>query len=202
MFFRRSLIVALEQYLYAINVTPIEQMDDVSLNEHPADTTDSPLISQIDERGARAAANAPNTANARKRPATGMSGFVKSGADTNSGDVASTSIVPPTQTYSRFGNVSDNNGNQWSRDGGERPQSKRRKPVGPCWFCLNSPQVEKHLIVSVGSECYVALAKGGLVEEHLLIVAIEHVPSFEALSPTAKEECRKYKHASTSFNRL
>lgn len=29
-----------------------------------------------------------------------------------------------------------------------------------CWFCLASSNVEKHLIVTVGSETYVALAKG------------------------------------------
>ena len=26
------------------------------------------------------------------------------------------------------------------------------KPQGPCWFCLGSPEVEKHLVVSVGTE--------------------------------------------------
>jgi hypothetical protein len=69
--------------------------------------------------------------------------------------------------------------------------------VGPCWFCLKSPEgnnenmsidnlffflkkfrsfskVEKHLIIAVGDEAYVAMAKGGLVEDHLLIVAVEH----------------------------
>ena len=32
------------------------------------------------------------------------------------------------------------------------------QPTGPCWFCLSSPEVEKHLVVSVGDEvticCY------------------------------------------------
>lgn len=26
--------------------------------------------------------------------------------------------------------------------------------TGPCWFCLGSPQVEKHLIISVGLQVY------------------------------------------------
>jgi len=26
------------------------------------------------------------------------------------------------------------------------------QPTGPCWFCLGSPEVEKHLVVSVGDE--------------------------------------------------
>lgn len=30
-----------------------------------------------------------------------------------------------------------------------------------CWFCLaSSPDVEKHLVISVGEFCYLALAKG------------------------------------------
>lgn len=29
-----------------------------------------------------------------------------------------------------------------------------------CWFCLSSPQVEKHLVVAIGMEMYLALAKG------------------------------------------
>lgn len=37
-------------------------------------------------------------------------------------------------------------------------------PVGPedCWFCLGNPQCAKHLIVAVGSACYVAMPKGQL----------------------------------------
>lgn len=29
-----------------------------------------------------------------------------------------------------------------------------------CWFCLASPSVEKHLIISVGNAAYLVLAKG------------------------------------------
>jgi CWF19-like protein 1 len=43
-----------------------------------------------------------------------------------------------------------------------------------CWFCLASPHVEKHLIVSIGDFCYLAMAKGGLVSEHCLILPIGH----------------------------
>ena len=34
------------------------------------------------------------------------------------------------------------------------PFAKRRappRPSGPCWFCLSSPDIEKHLIVSIGN---------------------------------------------------
>lgn len=31
-------------------------------------------------------------------------------------------------------------------------RSLSAKPKGPCWFCLGSPEVEKHLVVSVGDQ--------------------------------------------------
>lgn len=47
----------------------------------------------------------------------------------------------------------------------------------PCWFCLSSSKVEKHLIVAIGEYLYLSLAKGGLVDEHFLIIPIEHIDS-------------------------
>lgn len=58
---------------------------------------------------------------------------------------------------------------------------------GPCWFCLASPEVEKHLVVSVGNHAYLALAKGGLVSEHLLILPITHFQS----TPDLDDDCRQ-----------
>lgn len=43
-----------------------------------------------------------------------------------------------------------------------------------CWFCLASPTCEKHLIVAVFGECYVAMPKGGVNDHHALIVPVEH----------------------------
>ena len=54
---------------------------------------------------------------------------------------------------------------------------------GPCWFCLGSPQVEKHLVISVGQSVYLALAKGTVTTGHVLIVPINHVPSSLDLDP-------------------
>ena len=61
-------------------------------------------------------------------------------------------------------------GKKRKRDGESGPP----KPSGPCWFCLSSAEVEKHLIVSVGTHCYLALPKGGLTEDHVLILPIGH----------------------------
>lgn len=98
-----------------------------------------------------------------------------------------------------------------SRPNGPLPDGPREKrplaiPVGPqdCWFCLSNPQCAKHLIVDIGSECYIAMPKGQLPPTsdplspvpgggHVLIIPIEHIPSLlghpdpELARPIAKE---------------
>jgi len=61
-----------------------------------------------------------------------------------------------------------------------------------CWFCLSSPKVEKHLVVSIGEEVYLALAKGPLVPEHVLILPITHYGSASQLPDAVWEEVEKY----------
>jgi hypothetical protein len=62
--------------------------------------------------------------------------------------------------------------------------------TGPCWFCLGSPDVAKHLIASIGEAFYIALPKGALLDKeisrvpgggHLLLIPIQHVDNLRAL---------------------
>lgn len=85
------------------------------------------------------------------------------------------------------------------------------QPVEPdiCWFCLSNPAVEKHLIVSFGAECYIALPKGQLPVSssdetlvpgggHVLIVPIVHTPSLyarETSNADLRREVSAWKHA-------
>ncbi|XP_068024595.1 CWF19-like protein 1 isoform X2 [Melanerpes formicivorus] len=87
--------------------------------------------------------------------------------------------------------------------GDSQPQQAKRpaQPTGPCWFCLASPEVEKHLVVSIGTHCYLALAKGGLLPDHVLILPIGHYQSVVDLSPDVVEEVTKYKAALKEFFR-
>lgn len=68
-----------------------------------------------------------------------------------------------------------------------------------CWFCLSSPVVSKHLVIAVGTEIYVALAKGGLVDDHLLILPITHHQSVSILPKNVKAEMEAYKKAVTKY---
>nr|XP_022339809.1 CWF19-like protein 1 [Crassostrea virginica] len=76
---------------------------------------------------------------------------------------------------------------------GTNSPKKHPRPSGPCWFCLGSPEVEKHLVVSVGTECYLALAKGGLVPDHALILPIGHHQSMVLAPDEVRQEIDKYK---------
>lgn len=77
----------------------------------------------------------------------------------------------------------------------------RRKPRGPppiperteCWFCLATPSVERHLIVSIGEEAYLAIPKGAINEDHILIVPIAHKASSVQLSRSTWDEIERFK---------
>ncbi|KAL5479933.1 hypothetical protein EMCRGX_G023536 [Ephydatia muelleri] len=74
-----------------------------------------------------------------------------------------------------------------------RPIIKQPVPRGPCWFCLGSPEVEKHLIISIGDQSYLALPKGGLISEHVLILPIGHYGASTDAPEEVLEEMAKFK---------
>jgi len=87
----------------------------------------------------------------------------------------------------------DRKGKKRKHDG-EEP-AVRKAPSGPCWFCLSSPEVEKHLIVSVGEFSYLALAKGALNPQHVMILPIGHHQCMTSLPEEVSEEVIKFKSA-------
>ncbi|XP_063901518.1 CWF19-like protein 1 [Zophobas morio] len=68
----------------------------------------------------------------------------------------------------------------------------QKEPEEDCWFCLKSPNIAKNLIVHVGEHFYLALAKGPLVDEHLLILPISHVSCSIELTNEETEELKRY----------
>ena len=67
--------------------------------------------------------------------------------------------------------------------------------IPDCWFCLASPSVKVHLVLSVSEHAYVALPRGGLCDAHLLISPIDCVPSRAHLSADAKKDFGRYEAA-------
>lgn len=52
--------------------------------------------------------------------------------------------------------------------------------------------MESHLIISIGESYYCALAKGPLVEDHVLIVPIEHSPNTLSLPLESETELDRF----------
>ncbi len=80
----------------------------------------------------------------------------------------SSSLLPPSESSSPLSI-------QYSTPAENAPQ-KRKEPEDEsnCWFCLANPNVETHLITSIATETYLALAKGPILPtQHVLIIPIQ-----------------------------
>jgi len=101
--------------------------------------------------------------------------------------------------YDRNYDYEDSNKKRKSQARTKEEQNKRAKvpssQTGPCWFCLSGAEVEKHLIISIGSHSYIALPKGGLTPYHVLILPITHHSSTLELPDEVNEEIERFKIA-------
>nr|GMC63554.1 zinc finger CCCH domain-containing protein 64 isoform X1 [Ipomoea batatas] len=68
-----------------------------------------------------------------------------------------------------------------------------------CWFCMSSPNVESHLITTVGEYYYCAIAKGPLVPDHVLILPIEHEPNTLSLPSECEEELERFQNSLKAY---
>ncbi|TRZ03862.1 hypothetical protein DNTS_000495 [Danionella cerebrum] len=162
---------AKKKYLYAFNIVPMKIMDPTELVKQPQDVTENPY----------------------RKPAK----EVKK-------DIAVASEEPASQFFFDLGQKKpQHQGRKRHSDGGGPHQHKQPRrhpqPTGPCWFCLASPDVEKHLVISIGTHCYMALAKGGLTLDHVLLLPIGHYQSVVELASDVVEELEKYKSAFRKF---
>lgn len=174
---------AKKKYLYAFNITPMKNMDPAELVKQPQDVTENPYRKITKDK-----TTAPKPSFAAEEEQEPVSQFF---FDLSRGQG---NRKRPSEGRGR--------GRGHFRDGDPRgPKQPHRhpQPTGPCWFCLASPQVEKHLVISIGTHCYLALAKGALTSRHMLILPIGHYQSVVDLSSEVVEEMEKYKSALKSF---
>ncbi|KAM6265431.1 CWF19-like protein 1 isoform 2-T2 [Porphyrio hochstetteri] len=162
-----------KKYLYAFSIVPMSLMDSAELVKQPQDVTENPYKKLRKE--------------AQKSKAA---------------------LCAEEETACQFFfDLNKHQGKKRPSEGKERGNSQPKQakkppqPTGPCWFCLASPEVEKHLVVSIGTHCYLALAKGGLLPDHVLILPIGHYQSVVDLSSEVVEEVAKYKAALKEFFR-
>ncbi|XP_075573772.1 CWF19-like protein 1 [Pelecanus crispus] len=162
-----------KKYLYAFSIVPMSLMDPAELVKQPQDVTENPYRKSQKE------------AQKTKAPL----------------------CAEEESACQFFFDLNKHQGKKRPSDGKDRGNSQPKQakkppqPTGPCWFCLASPEVEKHLVVSIGTHCYLALAKGGLLPDHVLILPIGHYQSVVDLSSEVVEEVTKYKSALKEFFR-
>ncbi|KPP64614.1 CWF19-like protein 1-like [Scleropages formosus] len=171
--------LAKKKYLYAFSIVPLKNMDPTELVKQPQDVTENPYRKSAREsQKDRLAA----VAYAEEEPASQF--FFDLGKKPHAGQ------GPGRKRHSD----------------GDRPIQHKQprkppQPTGPCWFCLASPEVEKHLVVSIGTHCYMALAKGGLTVDHVLVLPVGHYQSVVDLGTEVVAEMERYKGAVKEFYR-
>uniref|UniRef100_A0A5F9D045 Inhibitor of nuclear factor kappa-B kinase subunit alpha n=1 Tax=Oryctolagus cuniculus TaxID=9986 RepID=A0A5F9D045_RABIT len=112
-----------KKYLYAFSIVPMKLMDTAELVKQPPDVTENP--------------------------------YRKSGKEAATGKQIS---APEEESSCQFFfDLNEKQGRKRSSTGRDskspHPKQPRKppQPPGPCWFCLASPEVEKHLVVNIGT---------------------------------------------------
>nr|XP_057921782.1 CWF19-like protein 1 isoform X2 [Doryrhamphus excisus] len=170
---------AKKKYLYAFNVIPMKTMDQSELVKQPQDVTENPYRHGTKDR--KEAIKSSLGVATEEEPSAQFFFDLSSGRAHGSGRKRP-----------------DWDGRRRDETAHKQPR-RHPPPPGPCWFCLASPEVEKHLVVSIGTHCYLALAKGGLTPGHVLILPVGHYQSVVDLASEVLLEMDKYKAALRSF---
>ena len=60
---------------------------------------------------------------------------------------------------------------------------------------LSGNEIEKHLVVSIGEHSYLALPKGGMTPDHVMILPISHYSSQLDIPEEVEKEMTRFKSA-------
>ena len=181
---------AKSKWIFAFNLVPGSKLDAAALSAKPADTTRIPFQT---ERGGQQPSEQQGfffqqggrmgAARALNRGGGGGGGGKRKRMD----GPGAMPLPPPPGVIMGMqpprGAPPGGGRGQWV---GKPPPPQR--PRGPCWFCLAGEKVEKHLVVAVGTKIYLALSKGALHEDHVLVLPIDHEPGFVGLDSDAQKE--------------
>ncbi|RXN17764.1 CWF19 1 [Labeo rohita] len=195
-----------QHYLYAFNIVPMKNMDPAELVKQPQDVTENPYRKPM--KDGKKEKPPPSMADAEEEPPSQF--FFDLGekkpqhqqrqqgrkrhTDGDRPNYPKQPRKPRKYIYLHaFRSPRWSNGFNWTIF------ITLSQPTGPCWFCLASPEVEKHLVISIGTHCYMALAKGGLTPDHVLLLPIGHYQSVVDLASEVVEEMEKYKSAVKKF---
>ncbi|KAJ3039402.1 hypothetical protein HDV00_012278 [Rhizophlyctis rosea] len=177
------------KWYYAFNIVPMSKIDEAVLNTQVPNTTENPFIAA--GAGRKRQLDLETTTSGVVNPMAGISDMPKDedphqtrtpATDATKRDIGF-KIVPQKTLHQKATSataaVNPVIGTEIVLKAPVIEEEAKEAQGGTCWFCLSNPDLEKHLIISIGSEVYVALAKGGLLDwgGHVLIVPIAHYPS-------------------------
>ncbi|TSK13549.1 CWF19-like protein 1 [Bagarius yarrelli] len=171
---------AKKKYLYAFNIVPMKSMEPVALVKQPEDVTENPYRRVM--KDGREEKLLPSAGAGEEEPASQF--FFDLGEK-----------KPQHHRHQQHQGSGRKRLSEVDGSFQHKQPRKHPQPTGPCWFCLASPEVEKHLVISIGTHCYMALAKGGLTPDHVLLLPIGHYQSVVELPSEAIDELQKYKSA-------
>mmetsp|Transcript_3365 Transcript_3365/g.6590 ORF Transcript_3365/g.6590 Transcript_3365/m.6590 type:complete len:522 (-) Transcript_3365:72-1637(-) len=170
-----------KKFLHALALKPMATLSSSDVSGVTPDTTPNPY-SLVEEEEAR-----------RKQATTAA-------RDRFSGSYGSMPKGPLLEGERREHRGRDDRPMKRQRHDDDRRGRQQPKEVHPllqrmdeCWFCLASPKVEKHLLISIGDESYIAMAKGPLTPEHVVVLPIAHCSSLLDASSDARQEIEKVK---------
>ncbi|XP_049852279.1 CWF19-like protein 1 [Schistocerca gregaria] len=170
-----------QKYVYALSATPLRIMNPAELFHVPEGVKESPLTYWHAANRTKEKKNASrwNELDPLRADSSWMPG-------SNENSTASKRNPTDHPDQTRY------NPKRHRRASLKCRQHPMMNRMQGCWFCLSNPEVEQHLIFSVGEEAYLAMAKGGITNEHILIIPIDHGPSISSVNPSVWTEITKY----------
>ncbi|KAM3858848.1 CWF19-like protein 1 [Diretmus argenteus] len=185
---------AKKKYLYAFNIIPMKSMDPSELVKQPQDVTENPYRRLGKDKAEQQKHKTGFDTTEEEQPASQF--FFDLSRKQGGGPGGRGRKRHSEGDRHQQGQPYDGDRNH---QGQPKQPRKPPQPTGPCWFCLASPQVEKHLVISIGTHCYLALAKGGLTSHHILVLPVGHYQSVVELASEVVEEMERYKAALKKF---
>lgn len=188
-----------KKYLHALQVTPTSatSSEPAAQLDIPAGTTQNPYVDAAQQQRQ---VYEPASKRQKLENTTGLSAEQVAALTQQSSTSAQFFYDQRlAERGQRRGNLIPGQGNQRQhnrRGNNNRPHVPERSE---CWFCLATPSLERHLIVSIGEEAYLAMPKGAISIDHVLIVPIAHEMSTMKLSEATWKEMNRFKEALREF---
>jgi hypothetical protein len=188
-----------KKYLHALQVTPtsVTNSESTAQLDIPAGTTQNPYIDAAQQQRQ---VYEPALKRQKFENTTGLSAEQVAALTQQSSSSAQFFYDQRlAERGQRRGNLIPGQGNPRQHDrrgNGNRPLVPERSE---CWFCLATPTLERHLIVSIGEEAYLAMPKGAISIDHVLIVPIAHEMTTMKLSDATWKEMNRFKEALRAY---